>query len=270
MTDYFLTQAGALAMNGPTGIMVSLGIEYIAGITLATVYMLYNYISVCIMFFIAAMSGARSESRFLIILPILGGILFWFGWIHSPDQTTFVTFLVLAGLLGVFSYMNDVNHEKYGIAGPGSKLLNIVFFIIVFQAAVGVIGGFNIFPAGNAQPSPNACTVGYQCDSYGNIALEESVGTVAETGGLFQSVVAILSTLPLLAIGILKMIITILSSVLLFAVVLNSTLNGIFPGIVASPVYVGFLALMQVGIWGIYLLTIFTWYYKPMPGEGTI
>lgn len=270
MTDFFLTQTGLLTMNGATGILVSLGIEYAPDMSLATAYMLYNYVAVCILFFIAAMSGARSESRFLIILPIIGAILFWFGWIHAPDQVTFLAFLVITMLLGIFSYMNDVNHEKYGMSGPGSKLLNIVMFIIVFQAAVGVINGWSMFPAGNAQPTPNACQVGYTCDEFGNINLQESVGTVSNTGGLFQSAVSLVAALPLLAISILKLIVSIIASVIIFAPVLNATIEGIVPGISSNAIYVGFLALMQVGIWGLYLMTIYTWWYKPMPGEGTI
>lgn len=270
MTDFFLTQAGSLVMNGPTGILVSLGLEYAPGVALSTAYMLYNYVSVCILFFIAAMSGARSESRFLIILPILGGIMFWFGWIHAPDQSTFLAFLVITMLLGIFTYMNDVNHERYGVSGPGSKLLNIVMFLIIFQAAVGVINGWDMFPSGPSQPTPNACTVGYECDELGNIKLEESVGTIGETGGLFQSAISLVAALPMLVIAILKMMITVVASVVLFAPVLNATINGIIPGISANPIYVGFLVLMQVGIWGLYLMTIYTWLYKPMPGEGTI
>jgi hypothetical protein len=272
MSEY-LTAAGSLVMSGPTGIMVSLGIEYVVGMALTTAYMYYNYISVCLMFFIAAMAGARSESRFLIVLPIMGGIFLWFGWIQTgtPDtQLQFLMFLIIAALLGIFSYMNDVNHEKYGVAGPGSKLLNIVFFLILFQAAVGVISGFNLFDAGTAQPVSNVCTVGYQCDAYGNIMLSESVGTIGETGGLFQSAIGILTALPMLAIGILKMLITILISIVAFPLVLNASISSIYPGISSNMAYIGFLALMQVGIWAVYLMTIFAWYYKPTPGEGTL
>lgn len=267
----FATAAGSVIMSGPTGIMVPLGIENIPNITLAEVYMLYNYIAVCLMVLIAAFSGARSESRFLIVLPIVGGILFWFGWIHAASQTTFMAFLVLAGLLGVFSYMNDVNHEKHGIGGPGSKLLNIVFFIIIFQAAVGCVNSFDLFGADTAaQPRPNACEVGYTCDTYGNIQLTESIGDLQSSGGLFESILSLVSALPLLALMFLKLMVNIITSITLFSVVLNASLSAVFPGIASNGIYVAFLALMQVGIWGLYAMTLFTWYYKPMPGEGTI
>lgn len=269
MTEY-LTAAGSLVMAGPTGIMVSLGIETIAGMTLAAAYMYYNYISAAIMFLIAATAGARSESRMIILLSIIGGICFWFGWIHVTNQGAFLAFLIICGLLGVFSYMNDVNHEKYGIGGPGSKLLNIVFFIILFQVAVGMVNNFALFPAGNPQPTPDACQAGYQCDSYGNIQLSASVADVKSSGGLFESAVSLLNTLPQLAVGILQMFVTVCTSILLFSVVLNASIEPIVPGISTNVAYVAFLGLMQVGIWAIYLYTIFQWYFKPPVNEGSI
>lgn len=268
--SYFVTAAGSVLMSGPTGIMVPLMIETVPGLTLAQIYMYYNYIAVCLMVFVAAMAGSRSESRYLIVVPILGGIFTWFGWVHAPDQAKWVVMLIIAGLLGIFSYINDVNHEKYGISGPGSKLLNLVFFIILFQVAVGCINGFDLFPAGNPQPTPNTCTVGYQCDAYGNINLESSVGSLNNSGGIMQDVLSIVSNLGTLAVTMLKFIVTILTSVALFSVVLNASLNGAFPGIAANTYYLLFLALVQVGIWAVYALTLFTWYYKPMPGEGTL
>jgi len=273
MTEY-LTAAGSLLMNGPTGILVSLGFEYMADMTLTQAYMYYNYVWVAITFFIAAMAGARSESRFLIVLPIMAAIFYMFGWVHTVNNTTFIVFLIITFLLGVFSYMNDVNHEKYGVAGPGSKLLAIVFIIVFFQAAVGVINGFNagnlLFPAGNAQATPNVCNVGYQCDAFGNIDLTQSVATVGDTGGLFQSAVSLLNNLPMLALGILRMVVTILASVLLFSVVLNASISAIVPGVTSNAIYLVFLGLMQVGIWALYLYTIFQWYYKPTIGEGSL
>lgn len=269
--SYYIESGASLIMNGPTGILVPLGIESVAGLSLAMVYMYYNYISLAIMFMIAAMAGSRSESRFIILLSILGGMLFAFGWIHAPDQTAFVAMLVIVGLLGVFSYMNDVNHEKHGVGGPGSKLLNIVFFLIIFQAAVGTINGFNLFNDGvGSQPTPNACTVGYQCDEFGNIKLSESIGNINASGGLLEGIASILSSLPTIAVTMLKFIVTLMASITMFSVVLNASLEGIFPGISANVAYVAFMALMQVAIWAIYALTIFTWYYKPTPGEGTL
>ena len=270
MTDYFINAAGSLVMNGPTGILISLGIESVAGMTLALAYMYYNYISTAIIFFVAAMAGARSESRFLIILPLVTAMLFSFGWIHTPSQITFLVFLAIVFALGIFSYMNDVNHEKYGVTGPGSKIFNIVFYIILVQAVIGFAANVPFLYVGDsiAQPIPNACTVGYQCDSLGNIQLTESIGTIADSGGLMGSVTSIMSTFGMLAISLLKMVVTILGSVLLFSVVVNAIANGLIPGIASNAVWIAFIALMQVGIWIIYLLTIFTWYFKPQ--EGTL
>lgn len=271
---YFVEVAGSVLMNGPTGFLVSLGIESIPGVPLAAAYMYYNYIAVCLTFFIAAMAGPRSESRFCILVPILAGIFFEFGWIHTANTATqlqFLVMLVIMAVFGVFSYMNDVNHEKHGIGGPGSKLLNIVFFIVLFQVALGTINGFDLFTqAGISQPSPNGCAVGYTCNQYGNIELTQSVGNLNASGGLLTDIISLVATLPLIAVAMLKFMINILTSVTLFSVVLNASIAGIYPNIVTSSSYIAFLALVQVGIWAVYALTLFTYYYKPMPGEGTI
>lgn len=277
--SFYLSATGSILMGGPTGIMVPLGIELIPNLSLAQIYMYYNYIAICIMVFIAAMAGAKSESRFLCIIPILGGIFTIFGWIHITDsagtidvigQFKWYALLVVCGILGVFSYMNDTHHEKYGIAGPGSKLLNLVAFIILFQAAVGCVNNANFWDSGSAVPTPNACTVGYSCDAYGNIQLTSSVSTLNNSGGLQMDAVSLVMQLGVLAIAILKFVVTVLTSVTLFSVVLDSSISGIFPGISASVYYIAIMGLIQVGIWFVYALTLFTYYYKPMPGEGTI
>jgi hypothetical protein len=265
---YYATAAGAVIMNGPTGIMIPLGIENF--MPLATAYMLYNYIALGILFFIAAMAGARNEARFAVVIPIFAGIFTWVGWLHAPNPAQTWAVMIICGLLGVAMYMNEQNRERYGIGGPGSKLLNLVFFIILFEACIGLIQGFNLFPVGNTQPTPNSCTVGMSCDAYGNIQLSQSVTSIQSTGGLFQDVVSAVAALPAIAFSILKFIIQIVGAVLLFSVVVNSTMNGIFPGIAENGMYLAFLVVMQVVIWAIYGLTFFNWYYKPFPSEGAL
>jgi len=270
MTDYFLNAAGSVMMNGPTGILISLGIEYVVGMTLAMAYMYYNYISVAIIFFIAAMAGARSESRFLIILPLLTAMFFSIGWIHTTNQMGFLVLLSIVFALGIFSYMNDVNHEKYGVGGPGAKIFNIVLYIIILQVALGFASGVSYLAVGDtiSQPIPNACTVGYKCDSFGNIQLSQSMDIVSDSGGLMGSVTSLLNTFGMLAISLLKFVVTMIGSVLLFSVIANSIANGLVPGIASNGIWIAFLAMMQVGIWIVYLLAIFTWYFKPQ--EGTV
>ena len=279
MTSYFIEVSGNVLMSGPTGILVSLGIENIPSLSLATIYMYYNYIAIALLLFVAAMSGARNESRFLVFVPVVGGIFTAFGWVHVTSaagvldptgQLKWYTMLVICGILGVFSYMNDVNHEKYGIGGPGSKLLNIVVFIIVFQVAMTCISGFNLFESGTSVVAPYACTVGYSCDAYGNIDLTSSIGSANDIGGMNNPVITLLNELGLAAISILKFIGTLCMSVLFFSIILNSILVNTFPGVSGSIYYLAFLGLVQVGIWLIYVITLFVWYYKPMPGEGSL
>ena len=263
---YYVSAAGQVMMQGPTGIMIPLGIELFLPLT--TALMFYNYISLSIIFFVAAMSGSRSETRFCIVIPIIAGLLTWIGWLNAPDPTQAWAITIIAGLLGVAIYMNEMNHEKYGISGGGSKLLNIVFFLIIFQACIGLINGFDLFPIGQSQPSPDMCNVGYECDAYRNIDLSASVGQFTQSTGVLDDVVTTLTQLPVVIWQALVFLVKIAASVLLFSVVLNGTMNGIFPGIAANGYYVAFMVFMQIIIWAIYVMAVQSWIRGT--GESTI
>ncbi len=252
---YYVSAAGQVLMQGPTGIMIPLGIEQF--LDLNTALMLYNYLSLGLIFFVAAMSGNRSESRFCVIIPIIAGVLTWIGWLNAPDPMQAWAITIIAGLLGIAIYMNEMNHEKYGISGGGSKLLN-----------VGLVNGFDLFPIGQTQPTPNVCNVGYECDAYHNIDLTASTAQFTQSTGMLEDIVTTIAQLPVVIWQTLVFLVKIAGSVLLFSVVLNGTMNGIFPGIAANGYYLAFLAVMQVVIWAIYILGIQSWIRGT--GESTI
>jgi hypothetical protein len=87
---------------------------------------------------------------------------------------------------------------------------------------------------------------------------------------MLNDVLSLAYALPLIAMTLLIFILNVLASVTMFSVVLNASIAGVFPGITTNAAYLAALALMQVGIWAVYALTLFTWYFKPMSGEGTI
>ena len=254
---YYVEAAGQVMMHGPTGIMVPLGIENYFDLT--TSLMFYNYIALGIIFFIAAMSGSRSESRFCILIPVFSGLMTWIGWLNSPDPAQTWAVTIIAGILGIMIYMNDMNHEKYGIAGPGSKLLNVAIYLILFQAAIGLIAGFGIFPGGSIVPKTDICNVGFECNQYRNIDLEASVAQINDSSGVLDDIISTVAQLPIVVWQALVFLVKIAGSVLLFSVTLTGLMDGLVPGIADNTLYLIFVAFMQIAIWAIYMLAVVNW-----------
>ena len=265
---YYLTAAGSLTMQGPSGILIPLGIEQFVDLT--TAYMFYNYIALGILFFIAAMSGAKNEARFCITIPILAGLFTFIGWLHAPLASQSWAICIITGILGVMIYMNETNHEKYGLGGPGSKFLNIILFIILFQVSIGFINGLNLMPIGQTQITPDTCVVGMTCDQYGNIQLSESMTTVQSSGGLFADILDYGTVLTSMIISVFRYIITLGAAILLAPILLSSTLEGLFPGISSNAAYLLFISALSVVFWAADALFIFNIYTKVFPTEGAV
>ena len=254
---YYVEAAGQVMMHGPTGIMVPLGIENYFDLT--TSLMFYNYIALGIIFFIAAMSGSRSESRFCILIPVFSGLMTWIGWLNSPDPAQTWAVTIIAGILGIMIYMNDMNHEKYGIGGPGSKLLNVAIYLILFQASIGLIAGFGIFPGGSNIPSIDICNVGFECNQYRNIDLEASVAQINDSSGILDDIVSTVAQLPVVIWQSLVFLAKIAVSITFFSITLSGVMNTLYPGIVDNSTYLLFIAFLQLSIWAIYVLAIINW-----------
>lgn len=281
MTVVNSTLAASVVMTSPsTHIMVSLGLENFLPIT--TAYMFYNYIALGILFFIASMAGARNEARFCVFIPMLAGIFSLIGWLNAPNPATTWAIMIVTGLLGVMIYMNEVNHEKFGIAGPGSKLINIVLYIVLFQAALGMVNGLGLFSDMNTQVSPSACYVGdpatagqgyatgATCDAYGQIQLSESVTSVTQSGGLLSKIVAVVTALGSMALMILQFVVMLALTIIGAPFVINSTMNSLFPGISSNAIYLAFMAVVAVVFWAADVIFLFNIISKPTPSEGSV
>jgi hypothetical protein len=267
--SYYVTVAGSVLMNGPTGYLVSLGIENVLDATTAT--MMYNYIALGILFFIAAFAGARNEARFCITVPIFAGVFVWFGWLKSPQPLQSLAVIIICGLLGVMVYLNEVNHEKYGIKGPGSKLMNIILFIILFQAAIGFTNSLNLFAAGPSQVPTGQCTIGNQsvgatCDAYGNIQLS-SVSSVSSSGGLLEQIISVATALPQMILTLIVFLIQIGIAIIGAPFMIAATMEGLWPGISANAAYVAFMVVVGAVFYFCDVMFLISLVVKPFPGE---
>ena len=259
----YTTMANSIMFKTPLGLLLPLGIEN--WVPAADAVMYYNYIAISLIFFIAAGAGSSNESRFTVFVPIFAALMVFIGWLQAPDPTNYWGMIIGCILLGALMYLNDMNHEKYGLPGPGSKLLTVVFMIIVFEASVTLMStqGLNLFPElgnGGLQQQSLTCNgYGYQCDANGNMMLAASVSSVSNVGGANIDLASIGSWLLQAGIGAFVFLIKIVAAVLLFSVVLYAA----YPALAASSQAVLFLVVMQVVIWAIYSVAIFNWLFKP-------
>jgi hypothetical protein len=259
----YLTQTNVITFTNALGLMIPLGLENYVPVADAIMY--YNYIAVFAIMLIAAFAGQTNESRFTFFVPIFAGLMVFIGWLHAPDPVSYYGMIIGCILLGALMYINDMNHEKYGLPGPGTKLLTIVFMIIVFEASVTLMStsGLNIFPEiGNSGQSQQTLTCngyGYSCDANGNIMLGASVQTINNQGGTGLDVLSIGLWAIQAMISVITFLIKIVAAILLFSVVLVAA----YPALGASPQAMLFLGIMQLVIWAIYAVAFFNWFFKP-------
>jgi hypothetical protein len=255
-----------------------LGIENV--VDLATATMLYNYIAVGLILAMAAMVGPRGEGRMCVVLPIFAGVFTWFGWLHAPNPAQTYAVIVVTALLGIAIYMNEQNRERYGVGGPGSKLMNIVYFIILFQVALGIVSGMNLFSI-SGQQNPNMCVVGNStwgatCDSNGLISLSSSVQSQSSSGGILQDIYSIGSAMISVGVAILTMMATIATAVVAFPIVLNGILGpilcqtGATTCITSDPIYLLFMAGLEAVLLVNLTMALFAWFYPKLPAPEPI
>lgn len=268
------TIAASVLMYDPvTSLRVSLGLENL--MSLDTAFMFYNYIALGIIFFIASMAGARNEARYCVFIPLIAGFFAYIGWLHSPSPVATWGVMVMCGLLGVMIYLNEAHHERYGVGGPGPKLINIVLYIVLFQAAFGMVTALGIFDLNSGAPATNVCAVGGQniqatCDSYGNINLEQSVQGVSNSGGLLNQIVSVATALGGMALSLIFFIVTMAATIVGAPLVINSTMNNLFPGIGENAAYLAFMGIVAIVFWAADVIFVYNTIAKPFPSEGAI
>ena len=238
-----VSAGSSLVCKGPYDILVSLGIEYILPIAQARVF--YNWISVIGLTCIAAMASQRTTRFFGILVPVFAALFMYFGWFTmndpaSPEKLWGV--VVIATVIAVAVYMKGSLHERFGIAGPGAMVFNVVFYIIILQAVVGFVNSTAIWSGAQAAPSTTS--------EYTNVELTQKMTDVNENAGAIDTLSADASMLMGLAIGVIKMFVSMAFALAAFTVVIGL----LYPWIPSSIYGAGFLVLMQLGIYLMYYI----------------
>jgi len=263
--------ATTVMMAGPAGVLVPLGIEYFCDSTTTT--MMYNYIAAILLVLIAATAGSRSEPSYCIVIPIFAGMFTLFGWLTFSNKANAIAMMVIAGFLGVGIYMNEVNRERNGVGGPGSKFLNIVFFLILFQVILGIMPTLGLFDpdaASTVAYGNNYCPPGATCDAYSNVEIQQTAYNIGDTGGLLSGAASIITGLTTAFIAMFGFLITACINVLTSATVITTLIGGIWPGLTSNAIYLAFWGMISVVFWACDLIFVMNAVLKLFPSEGSI
>lgn len=256
MTSFLAAGAG-LTMAGPAGVLIPLGIEtVVSNPSLVTLY--YNYFALFGIFLLGIMASQRDSKFISFILPVWGGVCVFAGWLKFPDAGAGFSILVVLVVLSIINYMQDTRHERFGIAGPGSIIIKLFTFMIILQCVVVFVNSSSIFPTGT-QP------IAQSDQKYANIDLQQNVGQISGTGGLYSVVQNIVTIATEIGISSLVLLGECAVSVGAFSFVLSQ----IFPWILqAGAIGAAFLVILQFAIWTLYVLFWFTMTYRPSPDPG--
>lgn len=247
-----ITSSRGVTAKGPSGMLVPLGLENV--MPLATALMYYNWIAVGLLFFAMYIASQRNARFFVVLVPMAAGIFAYFGWLNSTNSGKMWGMIIVSAILAVAIYMKETNTEKRGSGGPGLTVMNVVWYMILLQACVGMVNGMALFET-NSAPTPS---------QYQNVDLAAQTDNMA--GGILAGAVSTLVILAEMALAILVIIVQIIVSVVAFSVVLLT----IFPWMAGNPFALLLLAVFQVIIWAAEIWFFFLIIYKPPLDGGYI
>jgi hypothetical protein len=226
--------------NGPYGILISLGIENVPTLSVTQVYWFYNLISIGILLLVSAMASERNMRHWNVIIPIVAAMVVYFGWMHSPTPSGTWAIIVGSALLAAAIYMKDSLHEHFGSGGPGTPIMTLAAYLIVFQCIIGIVNSpsMNFFNGNNVGSTPSS----YQP---GSIDLSQQWNSQANTGGLLADVISAASILLTRGVGAMMALLSIIQAVVLF----SATMVQAYPFLASSPYAMLLLGAFQIGEW---------------------
>ena len=246
-TTTYATQGLGVTDKGESGVLVPIGIP-------VTLIYVYTWISLGFLFLIAAGASQRNGEFWAILLPIFASMFVWWGWLVMPTAQG-IGIIFMSGMLAMGVYFKGKQQEKFGIAGPGSPFLNIVFWMVIIQASIGFINATGLFSGtGNSAITPL---------EYQNVDLTETVPDIAKTGGFFQDLTSDLYLLGAGAWAAMTMFWKVLVSIIYF----KSLVLSIAPFLADVEIVDLFLNVITVAIDVIITVAVWMWLFKPPIGE---
>ncbi|MCK9593532.1 MAG: PKD domain-containing protein, partial [Methanoregula sp.] len=214
-----------ITAKGPNGVLVDLRLPNTS---------FYPWISIFLLFLITSLASKNNIRFFAILMPLMAAMFMYFGWFSS---TYLVSVVPLCIFIGALYYMKGSLRDNYGVGGPGSMIVNIVTYLMIFQVVIGFISVLGIFNQ-SAMIAPS--------NQFSNVDLTEIKMNVSEIGGVNDPLQS--------ATGIATMgwtTIKVLISMLGCVFVVGLFLSEMFPS-----VPIEFFAIIQALIYILYVLFI--------------
>ena len=244
----YATQGAGETDKGADGVMVPIGIP-------VTHLYLYTWISLGFLALIAASAAQRNGEFWAILLPIFAAMFVWWGWLVMPTAQG-IGIIIMTGVLAFAVYAKGKQQEKFGIAGPGSPFLNIVFWMVIIQASIGFINATGLFSGtGNSAVTPLL---------YQNVDLATSVPDIASTGGFFKDITADLYLMGAAGFSAMMMFWKVLLGIVYF----KGLVLSIAPFLADNTIVDLFLNVLTVGIDIVVVIAVWIWLFKPPIGEA--
>jgi len=257
-----------MTMLGPMGLLVDFRLSEIPGITAMQVKWVYNLMSFALVGWVAFAADEKNSTVFCVIMVAMAVIVKWFGWFTTSNEAGSWGIIIMCAVLSVAMYMAEKKRVTWGVTGGGDPLLNILMFLLLFQATVGLINGAGIFQNGGmSSMTPSICANATYSSSQinGNVQLtnaEQFSGSQSFTNSGIDLATTVLTAGFTLIMALIQLVI----SVFAFSVVIAM----VYPFIQQSPIAMILLGIFQIGIYVIYLLAVWRWFWKPMPGDGKV
>lgn len=224
-TDGNVSLDQGVTNKGPSGVLVDLRLP-------SATY--YPWIALFILFLVTSLSSKNNIRFMALLMPILAAMFWWFGWMNGAYLASVIPF---ACLLGAVYYMKGSLRENYGVGGAGSMLLNIVVFLIIMQMMIGFINGMGVFNQ-TAQMTPS--------NEFSNLDLTTIRNDTQNFGGINDPLQSA-NSFASIGWATIKIALQMIGAVF----IVGYFLTEMFPY-----VPVGFFAIIQCGIWVLYVLFI--------------
>jgi hypothetical protein len=254
-----VTFYSAVTFTNALGLRVPLGFEQTLPFNWAM--MCYNGLSIGFIIFVAGFGSRWSVRYTLMCVDGFAAIFWWFGWMslynaatNTINWVTPLNLIILAAILSAAIYLKEANKEASGASGNGGlTLINILYYFILLQTAIGLVNVTGIF-TNNAAVTPTA----YQ---YNNVNLQAQVTQQNNVGGYMQGLVSDASSLANMAIQSGQVILQIINDIAGYPGILSNA----YPWMTQSPAGMAFILAIGVIVLLLDAWFVFLIFVKPPP-----
>lgn len=239
------------------GLIVPLGIE--SAVPTNWVLPTYNFIAIGILFIIAGFAARRNVRFALVSIDALAAVFWWFGWMsmYNPttgeiNSTTPLSLIILVAVLCAAVFLKEANRENFGVGKPGSTLLNILYYFILLQTAVGFVNATGIW-------TDNTSSASFTEYQYDNVDLSAQMYTQSNQGGLLEGLLSTIYQLNNMAVQALETVLKIINGIAGYPTIITTA----FPWVQQSLLAMAFIGCLSVIILLLDVWFIFLMLFKP-------